>query len=613
MALPLLRREVLPPLAFIILCLLASWAPPAKSQSDANCPLNSSGYAMECDPVIQGAPTYSSNATTGTFSSESALYSAIQTVYANQCFPQIQSPPWAWSLSAGATSATYQASISVAWVYTDPHLPPCTGTQTPYSGTVYGGQSVPLSCPAGYLSGSGLFPLGYCWIYVVQLDQTQKICWLCIGNPLNPETGNKHQEETDYTGTGPVPLEFRRIYNSGTQYFTRAVPLGNYWRTTYSRWITYYVQGSTEIATINRPEGSFSFTLSGSAWVPDADVNYKLAGTAGAFKVTTPDGRDVEFYRGDGQLSSVKTVSGTVKYTLTYNAATPAQLTQVSDPFGHTLSFTYDTQKRLATMTDPNGKLTQYGYDANNNLTTVTYPDSAIRTYVYNESGYTGGANLPAALTGIVDESSTRFAYFGYDATGLAVLSEHAGGADRYAVSYGTPPQFCPPNVTIDVTHHIKYLTTCWVPPAGVTVTDPLGTVRSYGFTGILGGIRPTGADQPCTGSCTSVPASQSFDANGNVASETDFNGNITTRLFDLTRNLETSRVEASGTSSARTITTTWNASFRLPATIAEANRITTFTYDANGNVLTKTITDTTVSPHPRALGPTPTTATIEC
>jgi YD repeat-containing protein len=57
---------------------------------------------------------------------------------------------------------------------------------------------------------------------------------------------------------------------------------------------------------------------------------------------------------------------------------------------------------------------------------------------------------------------------------------------------------------------------------------------------------------------------------------------------FDTTRNLETKRVEASGTAQARTITTQWHPSYRLPTAIAAPKKITTFAYDANGNLLTK-------------------------
>ncbi len=85
---------------------------------------------------------------------------------------------------------------------------------------------------------------------------------------------------------------------------------------------------------------------------------------------------------------------------------------------------------------------------------------------------------------------------------------------------------------------------------------------------------------------------------NGNPRYKTDFNGNQTSFIFDLSRNLETSRTEALSTAEERTIATTWHSVYRLPLTITEPNRITSFTYDAAGNVLTQTLTDTTVTPN---------------
>ena len=52
------------------------------------------------------------------------------------------------------------------------------------------------------------------------------------------------------------------------------------------------------------------------------------------------------------------------------------------------------------------------------------------------------------------------------------------------------------------------------------------------------------------------------YDANGNIASRTDFDGHQTTYVYDMTRNLETSRTEGLTTAgvatpATRTITTT--------------------------------------------------------
>lgn len=83
-----------------------------------------------------------------------------------------------------------------------------------------------------------------------------------------------------------------------------------------------------------------------------------------------------------------------------------------------------------------------------------------------------------------------------------------------------------------------------------------------------------------------------SYDINGYVASRVDRNGVETTYVHDA-RGLETSRTEAAGTPRARTNTTQWHATLRAPALIAESNRTTAYTYNALGNMLTKTVTDT--------------------
>jgi len=427
---------------------------------------------------------------------------------------------------------------------------------------------------------------GDCWINGKIVNQTLKPCDLCAGNPLFPGSGNKQQEEVDYDAGGSLPLRFARTYNSASQY-------GSGWRHSFARTI---INVTSDSATLVRPEGVFTFARIGSAWVPDQDVNLKLTGSIYAFQVTSADGREVELYDAYNALSSIQRVSGAQEYVLVYDNSAAHLLTQVRDAFGHALSFSYDGQNRLSTMTDPNGGVYQYTWDANNNLTSVTHPDGNTRTYVYGETSLTSGVTQPNLLTGIVDENGIRFANFGYDATGLAIMSEHAGGAQHVGVSWTTPPKIVG-SVVIDAANHTETDSLYFQAPTGTAVTDALGRTRTYTFTIVDGVPKATGSSAPCSGPCTPVPQSQSFDANGNVTSKTDFNGNITHFTFDQTRNLETSRTEAYGTPRARTITTSWSPAFRLPATITEANRTTGFTFDASGHVLTKTITDTSVMP----------------
>lgn len=281
----------------------------------------------------------------------------------------------------------------------------------------------------------------------------------------------------------------------------------------------------------------------------------------------------------------------------------------VTDNWGRQLQFEYDAKGRITKAIDPAQQVTTYTYDgpsggcaapninsanvacAANNLTSVIYPDGKQRIYYYNEAKQisnngnacassvpNGFGSLLNSLTGIVDENGVRYATWTYNCQGLATSSQHAGGADKVSLSYGAVDANGSRSTT--VTHTVG------------TPAKPQTTTSTFNFQRVLGVFKNTAIDQRCV-ECNGIKA-RTFDANGNVAATTDWNGNITTYGYDLTRNLETSRTEAAGTPQARTITTAWHPTYRLPLKIAEPKRRTTFTHDANGNVLTKTIQATT-------------------
>jgi YD repeat-containing protein len=166
------------------------------------------------------------------------------------------------------------------------------------------------------------------------------------------------------------------------------------------------------------------------------------------------------------------------------------------------------------------------------------------------------------ALTGIVDENGVRFATWSYDSEGNAISSEHAGGVEKVTLAY----------------------------QAGTTIaTDAGGATRTY-TSQIANGIALAGKiDETCGANC-SRSRSMTYDANGNIATSKDGNGVVATYRYDLARDLETSRTEAFGTPVARTISTAWHATYRLPLKITEPKRITTYLYDGAGNLKTKTI-----------------------
>ncbi|UJP03693.1 MAG: DUF6531 domain-containing protein, partial [Nitrosomonas sp.] len=332
----------------------------------------------------------------------------------------------------------------------------------------------------------------------------------CTGNPVNTATGNKYAEEVDIVSSGG--LSFSRYYNA--KGLSGGSQIGSAWSHTFNR--NLFVNSETITAT--RPDGKLGyFRLINSAWVNQqagGDALAQIAGESGWQLTTSND--VIETYDTSGKLLSITDRNDRTQ-TLSYD--TNGRLATVTDDTGRALSFTYDGSSRISTMTDPANGVYQYSYDAAGNLTSVTYPDGKVRTYHYNEPAYTSGANLPNALTGITDENGIRFATYTYDKQGRAVVTEHAGGVERYVLGYS-------------------------VDGSNTMVTDPLNSQYTHHFQTILGVAKSTGQSQPAGSGCSAASSAITYDANGNAASRADFNGNKTCYAYDLTRNLEIARLE---------------------------------------------------------------------
>ncbi|MFN8756771.1 MAG: DUF6531 domain-containing protein [Burkholderiales bacterium] len=396
------------------------------------------------------------------------------------------------------------------------------------------------------------------------------------GNPINFATGNKFQRETDYVGSGPMPLRIERAYNSA------ATPSENYlsilsqpplsfgrnWRFSYDRHLK--TEGDNTI-WISRADGRILyFHLMGGSWKPDSDVSDQLTVSTGSYTYFDSVTRETEVFDASGRLTSITDQTGNIT-TLEF---TSGALSKVTDPFGRSLAITYTTGQRpkIATITDPQGGVYSYAYSGEL-VSQVTFPDGTSRAYIYAETANIG---LPqtdplfaSLLTGVVNENGVRLSTYKYDASGRAYSTEWAGGVNRYVAN-------------------------------STSETNPLGRTKTFSLT-TINGVK-TFYDVVHPSATTSYPGSvtESFrhDANGNLTSYTNLRGIVTTRVFDTVRNLETSRTESSN-SSPRTVTTSWHPTLRLPASIAEPVRIngvngtktTSFSYNANGNLTQRVVT----------------------
>lgn len=242
---------------------------------------------------------------------------------------------------------------------------------------------------------------------------------------------------------------------------------------------------------------------------------------------------------------------------LTY--APDGKLTGVNDAFGRALQLEY-TNGRMTRLIDPAGQFTTYSYGSNGNLVGVTHQDSSTRTYHYENTTF------PSHLTGITDEASERYATWSYNSLGNVISSQHAGGAEQLSIVYGTNTS---------------------------TVTDAAGTVSTYTFS--VGSFDRRRLEGISRNGLTEVYVRPLSDAQRRVSQLTDPNGVVTKYQYD--RDHLLSKTEAFGTPQQRITSYQYGSiDSHLPTRIDEPGKRTTFTHDASGNVLTKTVLDTSTS-----------------
>lgn len=466
--------------------------------------------------------------------------------------------------------------------------------------------SLGFFCPAGYVQSGNA-----CAVKGVDPDKNKGCPEHCEANPINPLAGNKFQSETDYVGAGSFPLRWQRSYNSfgntpgnamlesiegdrgwttfslawgsnGTELQSFSVGdasysfSGNGWRHSYDRVLMTTNNATLSVTRLIRPNSqNETFILVSGAWVPDAggatttltqirDANAQLTGWSYVNQID-----EIETYDAVGKLLSIRDKAGLMQ-TMGYDPQ--GRLASITDPAGRMLTLDYNANSQLVSVRDPGNWTYAYDYDAFGNLAKVTYPGQSSRQYRYED------ARFPRALTGIIDENGSRYATWAYDAQGKAVLSQHADGLEKVTLVHG-----------IDKT----------------VATSATGASRTYATTAINGVAKAGSIVETCGAGC-SRSRTWTYDVNGNVDIATDWNGNKTKYSYDLARDLETQRIEAFGTPLARTVTTVWEPGSRLPKQIAEPLRITTFTYQANGKLESRSIQPSTDATGAAGLAATP-------
>ena len=445
-----------------------------------------------------------------------------------------------------------------------------------------------------------------------------------VGDPIYPLTGSRRQDLDLGLSIGGQPV--RLTYDTAAQVpeanggLTWLVPsppsFGAMWQSNLHKNLVFQglnaaggaytsvalqrggsVWETASVAGYDTCAGSGGGSSS-NAYTPTTNVNeiLHLTGNGSAGSLLDGAGLTEESYDASGKVTTVSQAGGG---SLSF-AYTSDLLTSVTDQFGRAVQFSYEQPsdaslpKRINRIVAPDGSIIQATYDGSNNLNKIIWADNNAKTLVHENS------SLPWALTGIVDENNARYGTYGYDTQGRANSTFLGAGAEKYSVSYGSPPAW---SVVETRANGFICRDHSWRAPAGTQLVTPNGQVNNMTAAVADGMASLSGQTQPAGSGCSASSNAQSYDAKGNVTNYDDFNGNRTCYSYDTTRNLRTVTLKGLPTSKAcptalssyapspvdaahpeRKTTTAWHPDWVLKASEAEPKKITTWVYNGQAD-----------------------------
>jgi len=425
---------------------------------------------------------------------------------------------------------------------------------------------------------------------------------LRVGDPIDPGNGTKVITETDFAMSGEMGLKFERYYMSRGIHGTLGGGPG--WTDNLDFELHSICLGagdpSCTTAIFMRPDGSQlafqqSYAAASGAFLtgPFTEVGggglAKLAYTSngsgpGTYTVIDEDGMTYSWTQdvatgasssNKGILTSIKDTSG-IGWTITHPDSTTTVVTHTSGR-QMTLVTTPKTSGGgigTLTVTAPGGNA--YVYQNGNSsfswdlipaeLASVSFPGSNPVTIQYRYAAVNPSAGpFPKGLTE-VDYNGVAHDLTTYDTNGNALSTSLADGTQKTSLAYGS-------NST----------------GAVVTITSPLGHVSQYQYN--ANGL-PIWVSGQASSHCAASLSQMAYDANGNMKTEVDNNGNTTDYTYAATGRLQQT-VEAVGTPIARTTNYVWDSTpgtDRLLSVTVVGLSQTTYTYNPQNRLASVTV-----------------------
>jgi RHS repeat-associated protein len=379
-----------------------------------------------------------------------------------------------------------------------------------------------------------------------------------VGGAVNAVTGNVWYSGQDISiHARAFDLALQRSYNSlrGSE----SGPFGNGWTFNYNEKL---VVNPDLTVTWNDGDGSQQvFTPKGTTggYTPPRGLTDRLIKNGdGSFTLWHLEGSREAFDSG-GKLTSITDTNGN-RVTLGYSSG---RLATVTDDSGLSLSLTYDGSNRIISVRDPINRYVNYSYDGSSNLIQRRDPMGSLENYTYGSG----------KLASIVDPvgKRTSFVYDGSNRATEIWLGFHQGGSviwqfRAYAIVYNS-------GALRTITNARSYTTTLYLgsfgnptnisgPSIGCAACDSQGNWTAYRWDGEMNKIKTTDGRVNAW--------LQNFDYRSRLISRTSPGGNVSTQTW--------AEINVAGQYLSSLTNQTNLRGYK-----------TTFTYDANGNLLTTT------------------------
>jgi RHS repeat-associated protein len=340
-------------------------------------------------------------------------------------------------------------------------------------------------------------------------------------------------------------------------------------------------------------------------------TSFTYDGNAHLTQITDPSGRLYKYsYDAGFHLTQYTDPAG----KLTKYAYTAGVLTQITDPRNNLVKFTYDSDNRVLTIvrgtattrftynagntvvTDPNGHATTYSYDADRRVTSVVDPLNHTTT-----TGYQTGDGNDSKITSITDADNNLW-QFGYDDPSNNQILKWTQSPTQTATKR--------PQLGYDSAHNHRYYLSTYSNVDGGTWNyqyDTTGNLtqkdEGAGQNPVTFAVNPNGTVKTATdargvhtAACAPALVTYCFgyDTKGNLTSITN-PAPLGTETFTYDT---LSRVKTATDGKGQTTTYTYDTLDRVTKIQLSGTAIptVTYTYDANGNMLTRTSTITGTS-----------------